>query len=90
MSYKKLIDSHHDIKEIVEQFPDLAFSPEMDDTALKQLEAKYKVILQIAEQSLKDRELVLKERTAQTDRFANPLTVEVMVGALGLVGNFII
>jgi N-acetylmuramoyl-L-alanine amidase len=89
MSFKKPIESHHDIKEIAARFPDLALSPEMNDAALKQLEAKYNIILQIADQSLRDRELGLKERAVRTDRWANPLTVAVMVGALGLVGNFI-
>lgn len=89
MSFKNPIEPRHDIKEIAAQFPDLALSPEMDDPALKQLETKYNIILQIADQSLRDRELGLKERTARRDRWANPLTVAVMVGALGLVGNFI-
>lgn len=89
MSLEKPIASTHDIKEIAAQFPDLAFSPEMDDAALKRIEAKYSIILQIADQSLRDRELGLKERTSRTDRWANPLTVAILVGALGLAGNFI-
>lgn len=89
MDFKKPNESRHDLNEIAAQFPDLALSPEMDDAALKRIEAKYNIILQIADQSLRDRELGLKERTSRTDRWANPLTVAVMVGALGLVGNFI-
>lgn len=89
MTPKKPIESRHDLKDIAAQFPDLAFSPEMDDAALKRIEAKYNIVLQIADQSLRDRELGLKERTSRRDRWANPLTVAVMVGALGLVGNFV-
>ena len=61
----------------------------MDEAELRELETKYKIILQIAEQSLKDRELALKEGTARTDRWTNPLLVGILVGALGLVGNFV-
>ncbi|HET6853659.1 MAG TPA: N-acetylmuramoyl-L-alanine amidase [Pyrinomonadaceae bacterium] len=89
MSLNKPIEFSHDIHDITGQFPDLAPSPEMSEAALKQLEVKYNIILQIADQTLKGRELDLKERTSRTDRWANPLTVAVLVGALGLLGNFI-
>jgi|GEM_PF-2206921 N-acetylmuramoyl-L-alanine amidase. len=89
MSLETPINSGHDIKDITARFPDLAVSPEMSEAALKQLEIKYGIILQIADQSLKGRELDLKEKSSRTDRWANPLTVAVLVGALGLLGNFI-
>jgi len=45
--------------------------------------------LQIADQSLRDRELRLKEDARKVDRWANPLVVGIFAGALGLVGTFV-
>lgn len=53
------------------------------------MQAKYAILLQIADQELRQRELILKEETTKVDKWANPLTVGVLVAALGLVGNFI-
>jgi hypothetical protein len=89
MSGQRQSDMHHDIKAIATQFPELAVSVETSEANLRQLEAKYKILLQIADQSLRDRELTLKEATARVDRWSNPLMVGVMVGALGLIGSFI-
>ena len=61
----------------------------MDDARLKELDTKYKIRLQIADQALRDREIRLKEQTSWIDKLANPLTVGIIVGALGLVGTFI-
>jgi hypothetical protein len=61
----------------------------MDEARLKEVEVKYGLRLQIADQALRDREVRLKENASKIDRCANPLTVGIIVGALGLVGNFI-
>ncbi len=84
-----LVATGNDFAQALARFPELAPSKDMDDAAVKQLEAKYKIALQIADQSLKDRELRLKENSARIDKWSNPLMVGVMVGALGLFGNFI-
>lgn len=89
MYTKAATEDGHSLEEIRARFPDLAISSEMSEADLKQLETKYKLILEIADQSLKSRELSLKEGSSRRDRWANPLTVAVFVGALGLLGNFI-
>ena len=87
---ERLPDSH-DVAEIGVRVPDLAISRSgaLDEARLKELEIKYGLRLQIADQALRDREIHLKERTSRIDKWANPLTVGVIVGALGLVGTFI-
>lgn len=44
---------------------------------------------QVDERALRDRELRIKENTSNIERWANPLTVGVLVAALGLIGNFV-
>lgn len=40
------------------------------------------------ESDIKDREIKLKEETSRREKWTNPLTVAVIVGALGLLANF--
>jgi len=79
----------HDLKAIAIEFPELSPSTTTSEVELKVLQAKYGILLQIADQSLRDRELRLKEGARRIDRFTNPLVVGIFVGALGLVGTFL-
>jgi hypothetical protein len=80
----------YDLGELAARHPDLAaMSPATDEAELKRLETKYRILLQLAEQSLRDRELRLKEGAAKVDRWANPLMVGVLAGALGLLGSVV-
>jgi hypothetical protein len=89
MNSPSRIEQDHDINAIATRFPELAPSANVDDATLKQLETKYRILLQIADQSLRDRELKLKEGAARIDRWANPLMVGVLAGALGLMGTVV-
>lgn len=79
----------HDLRSVIKQYPDLSTATPADAETLKMLETKYTILLQIADQSLRDRELRLKEGAGRIDRWANPLVVGIFAGALGLVGTFI-
>jgi len=80
----------YDVSEVARELPDLAISDEPTNEArLKELDVKYGIRLQIADQALKDRELRLKERSSKVEKWANPLTVGVIAGALGLLGTFV-
>jgi cytoskeletal protein RodZ len=57
--------------------------------ALSDRELRLKEETARAERILRDREIALKEQASKLDRWANPLTVGVLVAALGLVGNFV-
>lgn len=61
----------------------------MDEDKLKELQTKFGIRLQILDQMLRNREIRLKEQASKRDRWANPLTVGVLAGALGLAGNFV-
>jgi hypothetical protein len=91
VSSDEQLSNRDDVTEIGLRIPDLAIasaSP-VDEARLKEMEVKYRLRIQIADQALRDRELRLKENASKIDRWANPLTVGLIVGALGLVGNFI-
>lgn len=79
----------HDLRTFVEQFPELSPTTTADEETLKTLQAKYGILLQIADQSLRDRELRLKENARRIDRWTNPLVVGIFAGALGLAGTFV-
>jgi hypothetical protein len=61
------------LRAIAEQFSDLSPTTPADETTLKMLHIKYSILLQIADQLLRDRELRLKEWARRIDRLANPL-----------------
>jgi len=61
------------LRAIAEQFPDLSPTTPADETTLKMLHINYSILLQIADQLLRDRELRLKEWARRIDRLANPL-----------------
>ena len=82
-------NSKHDLKALADQFPDLSPEKVTTEEQLKALETKYNILLQIADQQLRDRELRLKEDARKVDRWANPLVVGIFAGALGLVGTFV-
>lgn len=82
-------ETAHDLAAIAARYPELAPSASADEATLKQLQAKYGLLIQIADQSLRDRELRLKEGAARLDRWANPLMVGVIAGALGLIGTVV-
>jgi hypothetical protein len=90
VSSDEQLSNRHDVAEIGLRIPDLAISSApMDEARLKEVQVKYGLRIQIADQALRDREVRLKENASKFDRWANPLTVGLIVGALGLVGNFI-
>jgi len=70
-------------------FPDLSIGTTTDESALKELEIKYRLQLQLADYALKERELRLKEQSSRVGRWSNPLTVGVLVAALGFLGNVV-
>jgi len=82
-------NSKHDLNALADQFPDLSPEKVITEEHLKALETKYNILLQIADQQLRDRELRLKEDARRVDRWANPLVVGIFAGALGLVGTFV-
>lgn len=79
----------HELRAILEQFPDLSPTNPADEDTLKMLQAKYSILLQITDQSLRDRELRIKEGAGKIDRWTNPLVLGVFTGALGLLGTFV-
>ncbi|WBA44283.1 peptidoglycan recognition protein family protein [Hymenobacter canadensis] len=79
----------HEVQVIIEQFPELSPATPADEQTLKCLQTKYGLLLQLADQSLRDRELRLKEGASRVDRWSNPLVVGIFAGALGLVGTFV-
>ncbi len=89
MSMEQDKPSGHDLREIAAAFPELSPDTSMDEQARQNLETKYKILLQIADQSLRDRELRIKEGSSKTDRWANPLVVGIFAGAIGLAGTFV-
>jgi hypothetical protein len=83
------LPERHDVTEIGKRIPDLAMTDlPLDDARLKELQAKYAIRLQIADQILRDRELKLKEGTSKREKWTNPFTVALIVGAAGLIGTF--
>jgi len=78
----------HELRAVLEQFPELSPTNPTDEQTLKMLQAKYSILLQITDQSLRDRELRIKEGTGKLDRWTNPLVLGVFTGALGLLGTF--
>lgn len=81
-------NNSHDLRQIARDYPDLGTLENLSEGARQELETKYRIRLQIADQALKEREIRLKEASAHIDRWANPLTVGIIAGALGLFANF--
>jgi hypothetical protein len=85
---KSVVESP-ELDRIRRDFPDLSIGGGTDEAALKELEIKYRLQLQLADNAMKERELRLKEESSRAGRWTNPLTVGVLVAAVGLVGNFV-
>jgi hypothetical protein len=61
---------------------------QLEEQQLLRRELVLKEQAQTADTEMRRVEFALKERTAQRDKWTNPLTVGVIVGSLGLMGNF--
>lgn len=77
-----------DLENVFKRFPELD-NIHSEEPRSEFCKIKYEIGLQIADQALRSREIGLKERASKVERWANPLTVGVLVAAFGLVGNFV-
>jgi hypothetical protein len=89
MSIEQHATARHELQAVAAQFPDLSPTTPADEETLKTLQTKYTLLLQIADQSLRDRELRLKEDASRVGRWTNPLVLAVFAGAIGLAGTFV-